>query len=38
LQKPIGFGFRFGAASTAGNTIEGIDLPHRVAIVAGGLL
>jgi NAD(P)-dependent dehydrogenase (short-subunit alcohol dehydrogenase family) len=34
LQKPIGSGF--GAASTAGDVIKGIDLSNRGAIVTGG--
>ena len=34
LQKPIGSGF--GAASTAGDVIEGIDLSGKIAIVTGG--
>ena len=34
LQQPIGCGF--GAASTAGDVIKGIDLSGRVAIVTGG--
>ena len=34
LQKPIGSGF--GAASTAGDVIKGIELSGRVAIVTGG--
>lgn len=34
LQRPIGSGF--GAASTAGDVIKGIDLSDRVAIVTGG--
>ncbi|MDW5324319.1 SDR family NAD(P)-dependent oxidoreductase [Plantactinospora sp. KLBMP9567] len=33
-QRPIGSGF--GAASTAGEVIEGIDLSGRTAIVTGG--
>jgi len=34
LQKPIGSGF--GAASTAGDVIKGIDLSGKIAIVTGG--
>jgi NAD(P)-dependent dehydrogenase (short-subunit alcohol dehydrogenase family) len=34
LQKPIGSGF--GAASTAGDAIAGIDLSGKIAIVTGG--
>lgn len=34
LQKPIGSGF--GAASTAADVIEGVDLSGKVAIVTGG--
>jgi hypothetical protein len=34
LQTPIGSGF--GAASTAGNVIKGIDLSEKIAIVTGG--
>jgi NAD(P)-dependent dehydrogenase (short-subunit alcohol dehydrogenase family) len=34
LQKPIGSGF--GAASTAGDVIKGIDLTGKIAIVTGG--
>jgi NAD(P)-dependent dehydrogenase (short-subunit alcohol dehydrogenase family) len=34
LQKPVGSGF--GAASTAAEVIEGIDLSGKVAIVTGG--
>ena len=34
LQKPIGSGF--GAASTAADVIEGIDLSGKIAIVTGG--
>lgn len=34
LQTPIGSGF--GAYSTAGNVIKGIDLSEKIAIVTGG--
>jgi len=34
LQKPVGSGF--GAASTAAEVIEGLDLSGKVAIVTGG--
>ena len=34
LQTPIGSGF--GAASTAGNVIKGINLSEKIAIVTGG--
>jgi len=34
LQIPIGS--RFGATSTAGDVIKGIDLSDRVTIVTGG--
>lgn len=34
LQKPIGSGF--GAASTTGDVIKGIDLSGKIAIVTGG--
>jgi NAD(P)-dependent dehydrogenase (short-subunit alcohol dehydrogenase family) len=34
LQRPIGSGF--GAASTASDVIEGVDLSGKVAIVTGG--
>jgi NAD(P)-dependent dehydrogenase (short-subunit alcohol dehydrogenase family) len=34
LQKPLGSGF--GAASTAGDVLKGIDLAGKIAIVTGG--